>query len=70
LSGLLSYRHLSFLSVAKPTMSLTPPQPPPAWNHTAEDVLKLTKEAIEYDRAVQDKVGGLDPKECTFESVS
>ncbi|KAF8809568.1 metallopeptidase MepB [Phlegmacium glaucopus] len=51
-------------------MSLTPPQPPPFWNHTAEDILRLTKEAIEYDRAVQDKVGGLDPKDCTFESLT
>jgi len=62
-------RPLSFLSFAKPTMSLTPPQPPPVWNHAAEDILKLTKEAIEYDRVVQDTVGGLDPKDCTFESV-
>lgn len=64
-------RPLSLLSsVTKSTMPFTPPQPPPVWNHTAEDILKLTKEAIEYDRAVQDKVGGLDPKDCTFESVS
>jgi len=50
-------------------MTFTPPQSPPGWEHTTEDILKLTKEAIEYDRAVQDKVGGLDPKDCTFESV-
>ena len=51
-------------------MPFEPPQPPRLWNHNAEDILKLTKEAIEYDRAVQDRVGGLDPKDCTFESVS
>ena len=63
-------RPLSLLSFDKLTMPFTPPQPPPLWNHTAEDILKLTKEAIEYNRAVQDKVGSLDPKDCTFESVS
>ena len=51
-------------------MPFTPPQPPPVWNHSAEEILKSTKEAIEYDRAIQDKVGGLDAKDCTFESVS
>jgi metallopeptidase MepB len=50
-------------------MPFTPPQLPPDWSHSAEEILKLTKEAIEYDRAVQDKVGGLDAKDCTFESV-
>ena len=52
-----------------PKMSLTPPQPPPVWNHSAEDIVRYTKEAIEKDRAVQDAVGKLDPKDCTFESV-
>ena len=51
-------------------MPFTPPQLPLAWNHSAEEILKLTKEAIEYDHAIQDKVGGLDVKDCTFESVS
>ncbi|KAG2009857.1 metallopeptidase MepB, variant 2 [Coprinopsis cinerea AmutBmut pab1-1] len=50
-------------------MGLTPPQPPPEWNHTAEDITRLVKEAIEKDRAVMDKVGALDPKDCNFESV-
>lgn len=63
-------RPFSLLPAAKHTMTVTPPQSPPGWEHTAEDILKLTKEAIEHDRAVQDKVGGLDPKDCTFESVS
>ena len=63
-------RPVSLLSISKRTMPFEPPQPPRLWNHNAEDILKLTKEAIEYDRAVQDRVGGLDPKDCTFESVS
>jgi hypothetical protein len=63
-------RSLSFLPIAKHPMSFTAPQPPPLWNHSADDILKLTKDAIEYDRSVQDKVGCLDPKDCTFDSVS
>ena len=63
-------RSLSLLRIAKHPMPFTPPQLAPLWNHSADDILKLTKEAIEYDRAIQDKVGGLDPKDCTFDSVS
>ncbi|KAA1469830.1 metallopeptidase MepB [Dentipellis sp. KUC8613] len=48
---------------------LTPPQPAPKWSHTAEDITRLTKEAIERDRELQDKVAKLKPEECTFESV-
>jgi metallopeptidase MepB len=50
--------------------NLTPPQPPPVWTHTPEDVLRLTKEAIEKDREVQDRVGKLPASECNFETVS
>ena len=51
-------------------MSFTPPQAPTLWNHSADDILKLTKEAIEYDRTNKDKIGRLDPKDCSFDSVS
>lgn len=50
-------------------MGITPPQPPPQWNHTPQDIPRLVKEAIEKDKAVMDRVGALDPKDCTFESV-
>ncbi|KAJ7288408.1 metallopeptidase MepB, partial [Mycena rebaudengoi] len=50
-------------------MPLTAPQPPPDWNHSPEDVLRLTKEAITQHRAVKDKVGALKPSECNYESV-
>jgi hypothetical protein len=63
-------RPLTLLHTAKQPMDLTPPQSPPQWGHSVDDILKLTKEAIEYDRTIQDKVGLLDPKDCTFESVS
>jgi hypothetical protein len=59
----------SSLTSSLPKMSLNPPQPPPVWNHSAEDIVRLTEEAIEKDRKVQDAVGKLDPKDCTFESV-
>ncbi|CCM01864.1 uncharacterized protein FIBRA_03935 [Fibroporia radiculosa] len=48
---------------------LTPPQPPPSWTHSAEDVLVLTQEAITKDRELLDKVAALAPDECTFASV-
>lgn len=70
ISGLLCRSLSSLLPIAKHPMPFTPPQPPPVWNHSAEEILKLTKEAIEHDRAIQDKVGSLDAKDCTFESVS
>ncbi|EMD39827.1 hypothetical protein CERSUDRAFT_81164 [Gelatoporia subvermispora B] len=49
--------------------SLTPPQSAPVWTHSAEDVLRLTKEAIAEERELQDKVAALKPEECSFESV-
>ena len=55
--------------IDKHSMPFTPPQSPLLWNHSADDILKLTKETIEHDRAIQDKVGRLDHKDCTFDSV-
>ncbi|ETW81741.1 Metallo peptidase M3A [Heterobasidion irregulare TC 32-1] len=49
--------------------TLTPPQPPPAWNHTAGDIARLTKEAIEKDRKLEDKIAALPHEQCNFESV-
>jgi len=50
--------------------NLTPPQPPPVWTHTPEQVVTLTKEAIKKDREVQDQVGKLLASECNFDTVS
>ncbi|KAG5638172.1 hypothetical protein H0H81_001469 [Sphagnurus paluster] len=50
-------------------MSITPPQPAPLWNHTPEDVTRLNNEYIAANRATQDKVGALAPKDCNFTSV-
>lgn len=49
--------------------SLTPPQPVPSWNHSPQDVKRLTESLIANDRALQDKIGALKPDECNFNSV-
>ena len=49
---------------------IAPPQAPLEWNHSAEDITKLTMDAMEEYRKVLDAVGGLDAKDCTFESAS
>lgn len=73
LRGFFSARSALFASVTSTftsNMSLHPPQPPPNWTHTPEDVARLTKEAIANHRAVEDKIGALPASECNFESVS
>lgn len=50
--------------------SLTPPQSPPRWDHTPEEVIQLTKDAISCNKAVSDEVAALLPTECNFETVS
>jgi hypothetical protein len=49
---------------------LIPPQPPPVWMHTPEDVLRLTREAIEKDQRVRNQVARLPASECNFNTVS
>lgn len=49
--------------------SLTPPQAPPRWNHTPEEVLSITKQALAQNKAVSDRVGALPEAECNFETV-
>lgn len=63
----------TFSSRSDPSMAdlkLTPPQSAPKWNHSAEDILKLTKEAIQKDREVLDRIGKLPKDQCNFETVS
>jgi hypothetical protein len=50
--------------------SLTPPQPPPPWNHTTDDIAKLTKDAIAKDRDLNHKIAKLKEEDCNFDSVS
>lgn len=60
----------TIITASTSRMSLSPPQPPPNWTHTPENIARLTTEAIDNHRAVEDKIGGLSPSECTYESVS
>lgn len=60
----------SILATSPADMALVPPQQALEWNHTAEDITRLTKKAIDDDRALQDKVAALNPKDCNFDSVS
>ncbi|KAF7346236.1 Metallopeptidase MepB [Mycena sanguinolenta] len=62
-------RSFSAITIPSTSMAITPPQPPPEWTHSAEDVVKLTKECIASHRAVEDKIGALPPSDCTYESV-
>ena len=48
---------------------LTPPQPPPTWTHTPEQLTALINELIAKDREFWDKIGALPAEECNFESV-
>ncbi|KAG6917456.1 hypothetical protein DXG01_002433 [Tephrocybe rancida] len=50
-------------------MPLTPPQLPPSWNHSPEEVTRLNAEYVAANRAVEDAVGALPPKDCKFASV-
>jgi len=53
-----------------PNMALlTPPQAPARWNHTPEEVLSITKQALAQSKAVNDKVAALPETECNFETV-
>ncbi len=58
-----------FVSPFASDMTITPPQAAPQWNHSVKDIQKTTEDAIEAYRKVLDSVGGLDHKDCTFESV-
>ncbi|KAJ7935586.1 metallopeptidase MepB [Mycena leptocephala] len=59
----------STIIITSTPMSIPPPQPPPEWTHTPDDVAKLTKQAIATHKAVEDKISALKSSECTYESV-
>ncbi|KDQ54110.1 hypothetical protein JAAARDRAFT_136150 [Jaapia argillacea MUCL 33604] len=49
--------------------TIKPPQAPPSWSHSAEDIVRLTKEALAKDKALLDQIAALPPKECNFSSL-
>jgi hypothetical protein len=50
--------------------NLTPPQPPLKWTHSADEIKKIVKEAIQAHRQLEDAVAQIPPEQCSFESVS
>ena len=66
LSGIFNTLSFSSSNMA----NLSPPQPPPVWTHTPEQVITLTKEAIKKDREVQDRVAKFLASDCNFDTVS
>lgn len=50
-------------------VSLTPPQNPPRWDHTPEEVVRLMKDAITKYKSVSDEVAALPSIECNFNTV-
>jgi hypothetical protein len=50
--------------------SLTAPQAPPTWQHTVEEVDRLTTEALEKNKRVSDDVVKLPDDKLDFDNVS
>lgn len=67
----LSDAYLDFSFSADTTMaSLTPPQPPPSWQHTVEDIERLTTEALTKNKQVSDDIVQLPDDKLDFDNVS
>lgn len=49
---------------------LTPPQAPPTWKHTVQDVVHLITEALTKQKKVIDGIVGLAEDRLGFENVS
>ena len=50
--------------------SLTPPQPPPSWQHTVEDIERLTTETLARDKQISDDIVQLPEDKLDFDNVS
>ncbi|KAF8558611.1 zincin [Imleria badia] len=50
--------------------SLTPPQPPPSWQHTVEDIERLTTEALDKDKQVSDDIVQLPEDKLNFDTLA
>jgi hypothetical protein len=48
---------------------LTPPQTPPTWKHTVQDVDKLITEALEKKKKVSDVIVKIPEDKLDFENV-
>ncbi|KAF8752972.1 Peptidase family M3 [Rhizoctonia solani] len=59
----------TFFRQRQMAIDIHPPQAPLRWDHSPEDVMSFTKEAIENSRNMQDTVASLSESECSFGSV-
>lgn len=50
--------------------SLTAPQPPPSWQHTVEDIERLTTEALAKNKQASDEIVQLPEDKLDFDTVS
>lgn len=51
-------------------VSLTPPQAPPTWKHTVQDINRLITEALEKQKKVSDDIVKLPEDKLDFDNVS
>ena len=71
----LTSRHDAYLdfkkfSVDTKMASLAPPQPPLSWQHTIEDLERLTNEVLARDKQVNDNIVQLPEDKLDFDNVS
>lgn len=52
-----------------PSSHWSPPQSPPQWTHTPEQVATSIKSAINKAKQQYDQIGSLSPDQCNFDSV-
>ncbi|KAG9310224.1 hypothetical protein JVU11DRAFT_9870 [Chiua virens] len=50
--------------------SLTPPQPPPSWQHAVEDIERLTTEALARNKQVSDDIVKLPEDKFDFDNLA
>lgn len=64
-----AYLDLRFTADTTTMASLTPPQSPPSWQHTVEDVDRLTTEALAKNKQVSDEIVQLPEDKLDFDNV-
>ncbi|KAF8452666.1 mitochondrial endopeptidase [Boletus edulis BED1] len=65
-----SNAYLDFRFSTDPVMaSLKPPQLPPTWQHTVEDIERLTTEALAKDKKISDDIVQLSEDQLGFDNV-
>ncbi|EFP82348.2 uncharacterized protein PGTG_08304 [Puccinia graminis f. sp. tritici CRL 75-36-700-3] len=52
--------------MAAQSTTIQPPQPPPQWDHTPEQIITLTKQAIQDSRDLLDSIAATKPDQANF----